>query len=82
MTTLWAQGKDRSVSLDSAKRKESGSMARKRFNLSNIHEILAFRHATWSIQGTARSLGMGRGVLRKYMVLARADGYAPGSLCP
>jgi hypothetical protein len=57
-------------------------MARRRFSVRDIDEILAHWHQTGSIQSTATSLGVHRGTVRKYIQLARDRGYLPGGPPP
>lgn len=57
-------------------------MARRRFTVRDIDEILAYWHETGSINGTARSLGVNRRTVRKYVSKAREKGYVPGSSPP
>lgn len=54
-------------------------MARRRFTVRDIDEVLAYWHETGSIQGTARALGVHRGTVRKYVALAKERGYTLGS---
>ncbi len=57
-------------------------MARRRFSVRDIDEILAYWHQIDSIQGTATSLGVHRDTVRKYVQLAREKGYLPGTPPP
>lgn len=57
-------------------------MARRRFTVRDIDEILAYWHETGSIQGTARSLGVHRNTVRKYASIAQERGYMPGGPPP
>ena len=57
-------------------------MARRRFSVRDIDEILTYWHQTGSIQSTATSLGVHRGPVRKYIQLARERGYLPGAPPP
>lgn len=57
-------------------------MARRRFTVRDIDEILSYWHRTGSIQGTASSLGVHRGTVRKYAAIARAHGYDSGRASP
>ena len=54
-------------------------MARRRFSVRDIDEILAYWYQTGSIQSTATSLGVHRGAVRKYIQLDRERGYLPGA---
>lgn len=50
--------------------------------MRDIDEILAYWHEVGSIQRTARSLGVDRRTVRKYIAKARERGYVPGSSPP
>ncbi len=57
-------------------------MARRRFTVRDIDEILAYWHRSGGIQDTARALGVHRTTVRKYVALAKERGYTPGSAPP
>jgi transposase len=57
-------------------------MARRRFTVRDIDEILSYWHHTGSIQATARSLGVHRDTVRRYTAIARSHGYTPGGAAP
>lgn len=53
-------------------------MARRRFKVRDIDEILSYWHTTGSIQKTAQSLDVNRKTVRKYVAVAKEWGYTPG----
>ena len=53
-------------------------MARRRFTVRDIAEILEHWQADRSISAISRSLGVCRGTVRKYVYAAEARGYRQG----
>jgi len=64
--------------LVSAEAGEGARMARRAFRVIDVTEILTHWYAGRTTAEVARSLGLSRGTVRKYLVPAKAAGMAPG----